>query len=282
MSKLLLFVIILSVIILGSYLNYPIEKLTTQGDNGVNYDNYDQCIENAKKQQCSSLNTDKDVITQTCNPNWLVKRYILDVKCDDLSKDQCYVKKLKRLCLNNYQDDPRGFGCKSDNYGETGYEPDRKLGCAKPGGRPGERPDRNSNRRPGRNSNRLPDYNKPDCDKLRISQDQCNVRSEQSINSWKKKGISIFETQNKKDYNEWLKEKPADCNKFDLFNKNKTEKCSEWENNGISIFKSKKHKDWLDIKPTKCSIFKKIGGPPCGCCEGCKWSDSKNICVEDY
>jgi hypothetical protein len=131
MSKLLLFFIILSVIILGSYLNYPIEKLTIQGDNGVNYDNYDKCIDNAKKQHCSSLNTDKDVITQICNPNWLAKGYILDVKCDDLSKDQCYVKKLKRLCLNNYQDDPRGFGCKSDNFGEQGDIPNPVTGCDK-------------------------------------------------------------------------------------------------------------------------------------------------------
>lgn len=119
MSKLLLFVIFLSIIILGSYLNYPIEQLTTQGDNGVNFNNYTQCLKNAKKGKCSSFSTDEKVVAEECNSNYL--------KNED--EKITLEERRKKLCLNAYDDKPRGFGCKSNVFGKQGYIPNPVTGC---------------------------------------------------------------------------------------------------------------------------------------------------------
>jgi len=118
MSKLLLFVIFLSIIILGVYLNYPIEELTTQGDNGVNYKNYHQCLKNAKDGKCSEF-TGEEVLAIECNPNYL-KDEDEKLNLEDIRK---------KLCLNAYDDEPRGFGCESDVFGEQGSIPEPVTGC---------------------------------------------------------------------------------------------------------------------------------------------------------
>jgi hypothetical protein len=111
----LLFVIFLSAVILGTYLNYPIENmngsLTHTYDNGVNKKNYKTCLACADNKKCAVLTADGEVQCSICNLN-----YISD-------------KTPKELCLNSWDDEPRGFGCDA-GFNKTNYAPTRK-GCHK-------------------------------------------------------------------------------------------------------------------------------------------------------
>ena len=87
-------------------------------------------------------------------------------------------------------------------------------------------------------TNRLPNYNKPDCSN--ISQEQCDVRSQQAHDEWKKKELLMEE---------------------------------------IKKSNPERYKEWKKSKPTECSIFKEISGIPCDCCNNCIWDNDNNICV---
>jgi hypothetical protein len=112
----LLFIIFLSAIILGSCFTYPIENMTT--NNGVNKKNYDACLACADNDECAVLTTNGEIQCSICNPNYLVSK-------TDKDKDKTDKDKKKELCLNSWEDTPRGFGCSSDgnNYAPT------KNGC---------------------------------------------------------------------------------------------------------------------------------------------------------
>ena len=65
----------------------------------------------------------------------------------------------------------------------------------------------------------------------------------------------------------------------------RTKALEQWETKTITMNKIKEtnpslYKQWKNTKPTQCNMFKEKGGIPCGCCNNCKWSNRKNICVE--
>ena len=82
MSKLLLFVIILSVIILGSYLNYPIESMKSKLTNSQN-------TKNKINDEIEKINNNKDFIKLNSNCS---SKGIKNEKCRD--------KYLKMCCEN--------------------------------------------------------------------------------------------------------------------------------------------------------------------------------------
>jgi len=277
MSKLLLFVILLSVIILGSYLNYPIENFkknnkrssynSEQEDNGVTRRNYNKCIDNAEKKKCSSYNTHKKVIEEPCNPNFKDKDYIKKIKCDDLSNDQCYVKKLKRLCLNDYQDSPRGFGCRSDVFGETGYEPRAISGCRISDRKPNKKPSIPD--RPG-------DYNKDVCNNFDKS--KCDININDEIIQWKRNGIKTLKEKHLDVYTKWNDSKKEGCNVKNIFTDIQDDKCIEWQEDGLKLFKSKSpilYSIWSKSKPNRCNSLSERW---CKCCEDCGWNNYNGLC----
>ena len=90
MSKLLLFVIILSVIILGSYLNYPIENFNKynrdssynyeQEKNGVTSKNYNKCIKNAENGLCSRWSNESIKSYNCDHENYIKDESLLNIK----------------------------------------------------------------------------------------------------------------------------------------------------------------------------------------------------------
>ena len=114
----LLFVIFLSAVILGTYLNYPIENmngsLTHAFDNGVNKKNYEACLacaDNVDNKKCTVLTANGEVQCGICNLNHISHNTP------------------KELCLNSWDDEPRGFGCEH-GFG-TPNTPPPKKGCHK-------------------------------------------------------------------------------------------------------------------------------------------------------